>query len=251
LKFIKYFFNKIYTGWTIAVFAVFMIILLPGIILPFFFGQRFGWIGYKFLKLWSWIFSMLTFIHYRSSGRENFSKTEAYIYICNHTSFLDIPGLCLTIPGDFRPLAKKELLKIPVFGWIAQTAAVIVDRSSPASRKKSFDRLKNILKRGISVLIFAEGTQNRSKEILQPFHDGAFRIAIDAQQPILPMVIIGAGKLMPPGKAYIEPGKVKIVVGKKIETLGLTIENLPALKQKTFHTMQQLILQNISQDQSL
>jgi 1-acyl-sn-glycerol-3-phosphate acyltransferase len=244
LKLFIYIVNKIYTAWVILVFAVFMVILLPGIILPFLLGQRFGWIGYKFLRLWSWIFSMLTFIHYKSYGRENFINDEAFIYISNHTSYLDIPGLCLTIPGEFRPLAKKELLKIPVFGWIAQTAAVIVDRSSGQSRKKSIDRLKVILKRGVSILIFAEGTQNRSKEVLQPFHDGAFRIAVDAQQPILPMVVIGAGKLMPPGKAYIEPGNVKIVVGKKIETAGLTLDDIPVLKQQTFEAMKTLILNN-------
>ena len=244
MKFLIYILNKIYTAWVILVFAVFMIILLPGILLPFFLGQRFGWIGYKFLKLWSWIFSMLNFIHYKSYGRENFVKGESCIYISNHTSFLDIPGLCLTIPGDFRPLAKKELLRIPVFGWIAQTAAVIVDRSSGQSRKKSIERLKNIVTNGISILIFAEGTQNRTKEVLQPFHDGAFRIAVDAQRPILPMVVIGAGKLMPPGKAYIEPGNVKIVVGKKIETANLTLDDIPSLKQKTFDAMKEMILQN-------
>lgn len=245
MKLLVYILNKIYTAWVILVFAVFMLLLLPGILLPFTLGQRFGWIGYKFLRLWSWIFSMLTFIHYKSYGRENFVNDESFIYISNHTSYLDIPGLCLTIPGEFRPLAKKELLKIPVFGWIAQTAAVIVDRSSGQSRKKSIERLKLISERGISILIFAEGTQNRSKEVLQPFHDGAFRIAVDAQKPILPMVVIGAGKLMPPGKAYIEPGNVKIVVGKKIETAGLTLDSIPALKQQTFDAMKELIVKNI------
>src|SRR5690606_10469658 len=124
---------------------------------------------------------------------ENFRKGQTYIYVSNHTSFLDIPGLTMLLPGQFRPLAKKELLKIPVFGWIAQSAAIIVDRSSPESRKKSIDRLKNFLNAGISILIFAEGTQNRTANILQPFKDGAFRIAVDTQHPVLPIVVLGAG----------------------------------------------------------
>lgn len=221
-----------------------MILLLPGIIFPFFFGIRFGWLGYKFLWLWSWIFSILNFIRYDTYGRENFEKGKAYIFICNHTSFLDIPGLCIAIRGEFKPLAKKELLKIPVFGWIAKSAAVIVDRSSPQSRKRSIDKLKSVLKYGISILIFPEGTQNRSAEILQPFHDGAFRIAIDAQQPILPMVVIGAGKLMPPGKADIHSGRIKVVIGKQIETTGLSSADVQALKQKTFDAMAALITEN-------
>lgn len=222
-----------------------MIILLPGIVLPFFFGQRAGRIGYFFLWLWSGIFSILTFIRYKFYGRENFKKGQSYIYISNHTSFLDIPGICLIIPGQFRPLAKKELKKIPVFGWIAQAATIIVDRSSPDSRKKSIDRLKHALKQGISILIFAEGTQNRSKEILQPFHDGAFRIAVDTQQPILPMVVIGAGRLMPPGTIDLKPGLIKIFVGTEIPTAGLSVKDIPALKERTFEQMKRLILTNI------
>ncbi len=226
------------------VFTVFMIVLLPGIVLPFFFGQRAGRIGYFFLWLWSGIFSILTFIRYRFYGRKNFRRGQSYIFVSNHTSFLDIPGITLIIPGQFRPLAKKELKKIPVFGWIAQAASIIVDRSSPQSRKKSIDHLKKMLKQGISILIFAEGTQNRTKEVLQPFHDGAFRIAVDTQQPILPMVVTGAGPLMPPGTINLRPGKISIHVGEEIPTNGLTSKDIPNLKQRTFDTMKNMIMRN-------
>src|SRR4051812_10076465 len=223
-----------------------MIILLPGIVLPFFFGMRAGRVGYFFLYLWSWIFSQLTFIRYKFYGTENFRKGESYIYVSNHTSFLDIPGIRMIIPGQFRPLAKKELKKIPIFGWIAQAATIIVDRTSPESRKKSIDKLKQYLKQGISILIFVEGTQNRSKELLQPFHDGAFRIAVDTQQPVLPMVVIGAGRLMPPGTINLRPGLIRIYVGEQIDTKGLTTNDVRVLKEKTANKMKEMILQNTS-----
>lgn len=219
-----------------------MIILLPGIVLPFFFGMSAGRIGYFFLYVWSWIFSQLTFIRYKFYGTENFRKGQSYIYVSNHTSFLDIPGIRMIIPGQFRPLAKKELKKIPVFGWIAQAATIIVDRTSPESRKKSIDRLKAALKEGISILIFVEGTQNRTKEILQPFHDGAFRIAVDTQEPILPMVVVGAGRLMPPGTINLKPGLIRIYVGKEISTVGLTAKEVPELKARTFDVMKEMIV---------
>lgn len=148
----------------------------------------------------------------------------------------------MIIPGQFRPLAKKELKKIPVFGWIASAATIIVDRSSHESRKKSMDRLKTMLRQGISILIFAEGTQNRTKEILQPFHDGAFRIAIDTQQPILPMVVIGAGPLMPPSTLDLSPGLIRIYVGEAIDTTQYP--DVAQLKQKTFDQMKELIIKN-------
>jgi 1-acyl-sn-glycerol-3-phosphate acyltransferase len=221
-----------------------MIILLPGILLPFLLGQRFGWISYKFLALWSWIFSILNFIHYKYKGQENIQKGKSYIYVSNHTSFLDIPGITMAIPGQFRPLAKKELLKIPVFGWIAKSAAVIVDRSSGQSRKESMESLKKVIKMGISILIFAEGTQNRTKEILQPFKDGAFRMAIDTQQPILPMVVVGAGSLMPPGTIDLKPGKIMVIIGKEISTEGLVSSDVAMLKEKTFDIMKGMIKEN-------
>lgn len=219
-----------------------MLIFLPGLTLPFLFGNRFSWIGYSFLAIWSWVFSMLTFIRYEFYGRENFRKGQAYIYVSNHTSFLDLPGLAMFIPGEFRPLAKKELLKIPVFGLIARGATVIVDRSSGESRKRSLDKLKKILAEGISILLFAEGTQNRSKEILQPFKDGAFRLAIDTQMPVLPMVVIGAGPLMPPGTINLRPGSIKIIVGQEISTTDMT--ETAELKSHTFEVMKTMIVKN-------
>lgn len=236
--------SLLYKIWVGLVFTVFMIVLLPGIVLPFLLGQRYGRIGYAFLWLWSWIFSKLTFIRYKFYGRENFKRGCAYIYVSNHTSFLDIPGLTMLLPGQFRPLAKKELLKIPIFGLIARSAAIIVDRSSPESRKKSIDRLKTFLKNGISILIFVEGTQNRTDKILQPFHDGAFRIAIDTQQPVLPIVILGAGPLMPPGTINLKPGLIRIYVGKEIPTSGLTTQGVRDLKHQAVEAMTDMINAN-------
>ncbi len=224
------------------VFTFFMILFLPGLTLPFLFGL--GSVGYFFLHIWSWIFSVLTFIRYDIRGREKLEPGKAYIYVSNHTSFLDLPGIRMSIPGQFRPLAKKELLKIPIFGWIARNATIIVDRSSSQSRKKSIDHLKSSLATGISILLFAEGTQNRTKEVLQPFHDGAFRIAVDTQQPIVPMVVIGAGKLMPPGTINLRPGKIIILIDREIQTTGLTADDVQTLKQQTFDRMKALILDN-------
>jgi 1-acyl-sn-glycerol-3-phosphate acyltransferase len=242
LKVIQKIIHGLYIFWVFLVFTSFMLLFLPGLTLPFLFGRRFSWIGYKFLWIWSLIFSWLTFIRYEFRGRENFRKGQSYIYVSNHTSFLDLPGIRLLIPGEFRPLAKKELLKIPVFGLIARSATIIVDRSDRDSKHKSLDRLKKILTSGISILLFAEGTQNRTKEILQPFKDGAFRLAIDTQMPVLPIAVIGAGKLMPPGTINLRPGLIKIIVAPEISTEGKS--DASQLKQQTFDVMKEMIVRN-------
>jgi 1-acyl-sn-glycerol-3-phosphate acyltransferase len=104
--------------------------------------------------------------------------------------------------------------------------------------------MRQTLSDGIPALIFAEGTQNRSNELLQPFKDGAFRIAVDTQQPIVPMVVIGAGKLMPPGTINLRPGKIKIIVGREIDVTGLTTNDVSSLKQRVFNEMLTLMKEN-------
>mgnify|MGYP002783692664 CR=1 FL=1 len=235
---------KLYLVWVFLVFTVFMLLFLPGILLPGLFGPRAVRVTYFFMKAWSWVFSMLTFIRYDIHGREKIVPKKSYIYVSNHTSFLDLPGIAMTIRGQFRPLAKKELLKLPVFGWITSVTCVVVDRSSPQSRKRSIDKLIEILQLGISILIFPEGTQNKTPELLQPFHDGAFRIAIETQQALLPLVVINAGKLMPPKKLFLQPGRIQIHVDQPIPTQGLTLDDIPLLKERVRTTMLNLITQH-------
>lgn len=221
-----------YLFWVFLVFTVFMLLFLPGILLPALFGPRAVAVTYFFMKSWSWVFSQLTFIRYRIHHRARIARGVAYIYTSNHTSFLDLPGLALTIRGQFRPLAKKELLSLPVFGWITRATCVVVDRSHAQSRQRSLAALKRILAYHISILIFPEGTQNRTAEPLMPFHDGAFRIAIETQQPLLPVTVRNAGQLMPPKKLFLKPGYIDIFVHPPISTEGLTLQDLPALKQR-------------------
>lgn len=95
---------------------------------------------------------------------------------------------------------------------------------------------------GINILIFPEGTQNRTKEMMQPFKDGAFRIAMDTEKPILPMVVIGAGKLMPPGTIRLRPGRIKIIVGKEIPVTD-DLDGTAAIKNQTFEIMSEMIAQ--------
>ncbi|MCA6075322.1 lysophospholipid acyltransferase family protein [Fulvivirga sedimenti] len=229
----------LYTGWVILVFTVFMIILLPFILFPVMISEKLGFITYGALKVWSWIFSMLTFIRYDVSGREKVNWKNSYIFVSNHTSFLDAPGISLGIVSQFRPLAKKELKKIPIFGWIVAAATIVVDRSSPESRKASLNLLKKILSHGISILIFPEGTQNRTDQPLQPFYDGAFRTSFQTATPVVPIVIVNAGNLMPPGTLRVRPGRIKVIFESPISPEDF--ETPAALRSHTYATMYRML----------
>lgn len=198
-------------------------------------------ISHKAITLWATLFAHLTGIRYKGERLENLHKHKAYIYVSNHTSFLDAPAMPLFIPGQFRPLGKKELTKIPVLGAIVKTVCVMVDRSSAESRKKSVEKLVRLIKSGTSIVIFPEGTMNRTNRVLKPFYDGAFRIAVETKSPILPMVVINAGKLLPPGTGRVKPGIIYVKFGQPIVTQGLTQQDVPFIKAKAFQEMEQMI----------
>ncbi len=234
----------LYSAWVLLVFNGSMLLLLPLILLPAVAGEATRPVSFFGLKVWAMIFRTFTGVRYRTIGQERPNRHAAYIYVSNHTSFLDVPALPLFIPGQFRPLGKKELLKIPVLGWIIGTVCVIVDRSSSNSRNRSILALKQLIQRGVSVFIFPEGSMNRTEKPLRPFYDGAFRIAIETQTPVLPMVIINAGNLYRPGTAYVKPGEIKVKFGKPIAIDNLTAKDVPTLKQLTHQTMEAMLLES-------
>ncbi len=239
----KYILLKLYAVWVLLVLISFMILLLPFMTSPILFGERSRRLSFAAIKMWATTFASLSGIRYKAIGTEHLLKHKAFIYVCNHTSFLDAPAMPLFIPGQFRPLGKKELGKIPVLGMIVKTVCVMVDRSSTESRKKSVEKLIRLIRSGISIFIFPEGTMNRSEHVLKPFYDGAFRMAIETKAPIMPMVVVNAGKLLPPKTGNVRPGTVYVKFAEPIITEGLTQEDVPTIKAKTFEVMEKMIIE--------
>jgi 1-acyl-sn-glycerol-3-phosphate acyltransferase len=193
---------------------------------------------FKAIRLWSLLFSTFNRIIYKIEGKKNFDKRENYVVISNHTSFLDTPALAQAIDAPFKALAKKELTKIPIFGFLIKMITEVVDRSNPKSRQESKNRLNEVLTSESSILVFPEGTMNRTDQPLQRFYDGAFRIAIDAQAPILPVVIKDAAKLMKPSSFLMKPGTVHVQILPPISTEGLSQKELPRLKEEVMGKME-------------
>lgn len=232
----------LYTIWVYLVFTTFMLILLPFMLLPVILNHRWSWMTLKVITVWAFIFSKLTFVHYKILDKDIQEDGKAYVYVCNHNSFLDAPALPLAIRGEFKALGKKELLDIPVFGWILQSVAVLVDRSDTESRKASIERMNKVFQRNISVVIFPEGTTNKTDYPLTPFYDGAFRIAIENQAPILPIVISNSKALMPRNGFRNKPGNILVRLLPPLETKGMEMEDLQQLKQEVFNLMEEALL---------
>lgn len=197
------------------------------------------------LRCWSWIFSLTSFFWVKTKNKEVIHQDIPHIYVSNHGSYLDAVAVCISIPQHFSPLGKVEMTKIPIFGMIYKRIVVMIDRSSKESRAQSVNALKSDIAKGQSILIFPEGTMNKSTEPLSEFYDGAFRIAIETQTPLIPFVMINNRDLLPrinPLKA--RPGIITTIFLPAIEVKGLTLADLPNLKQKVFHLMEGQILKH-------
>jgi 1-acyl-sn-glycerol-3-phosphate acyltransferase len=231
--------------WGFLTFISAMILVLPFIVIcsALFKGKTSTDLIFFFLKIWGSIFCILAFYPIRSKKDPDFDPSKAYIYVCNHNSYLDAVAVVISIPGSFKPLGKIEMVKIPVFGIIYKRVAVMIDRASKESRARSVEELKADLANGQSILIFPEGTMNRTDKPLTDFYDGAFRLAIETQTPIAPLAIINARNLFPRNNPLaVRPGIITCIFDKPIEVKGLVAEDLESLKARVYQRMETLIV---------
>ena len=170
-------------------------------------------------------------------GKNNFAKGTAYIVTCNHNSLMDVPLSSPYIPGANKTIAKKSFAKIPLFGWFYSKGSVLVDRNSDASRRKSFEDMKRVLKQGMHMCIYPEGTRNRTNEPLKKFYDGAFKLAVETKTAIIPTLIFNTKKALPANKPfYFLPHKLEMHFLEAVIPGSNTVEQL---KEKVFAIMKE------------
>ena len=161
--------------------------------------------------IWMRIFFFATGCRLKIFGAKNFEPGRNYIVICNHNSLMDVPISTPFIPGTNKTIAKTEMAKTPVFGLVYKRGAVLVDRNDKNSRRDSFKKMKEVLNMGMHMCIYPEGTRNKTTTPLKEFHDGAFRLAIECETPVLPALIFNTKKVLPPGKAFFFwPSKMEL-----------------------------------------
>jgi 1-acyl-sn-glycerol-3-phosphate acyltransferase len=151
------------------------------------------------------------------TGLENFSPEKTYVFVSNHASQYDIVTLQKSIPNRMAMIFKKELAKIPFFGWQLYLGPyVMIDRQNMERALKSIEEAKlKMEKQNISIVVFAEGTRSKTGEV-QPFKRGAFRLATKVGYPIVPVSIGGSNKIMPKGTFKLKSGTIKVHFDKPI-----------------------------------
>ena len=199
---------------------------------------------YRLCIVWADLWFPLIVIWHKRIFEVPHDKTKQYIFVTNHISYLDAAIIPKAYRQPVRPLGKVEMSKVPVFGFIYRNAIVTVDRSSPENRASSVRVLKSIISKGISVLVFPEGTFNMGTTPLKDFYDGAFRVAIETQTPVKPVLFLDAYTRMPYESLFLmTPGKSRIVYLDEIPVNGYTLENVKELKDKVYAVMEKKLVE--------
>ncbi len=245
MSLLKNILGRVFAIWALISFiATFLIIFIPSMfcwLIPDPNGQK---IFIQIARLWMNIWLRITGCRVKIIGSKRFASGETYIITSNHNSLMDVPLSSPFIPGANKTIAKSTFTKIPLFGFYYMKGSVLVNRNSDKSRRQSFDKMKAVLKLGIHICIYPEGTRNRTAEPLKKFYDGAFKLAVETKTAIIPAVIFNTKKVLPMNKRfYFWPAKIEMHFLEPVSSDEKTTE---ILKQEVFEIMKQYYVQNKS-----
>ena len=234
MKFFKNIFILIWRAWfygwvlftIVPIFPFLMIILLKDEWYPIFF---------KVARAWAkTILFVMGFKPVIIEGSYKIDKHKNYLFCPNHTSMIDIMLMLAISKNPFVFVGKKELSKIPIFGYVFKKSSILVDRSSKKSSRQAFEDAKNKLASGRSICIFPEGGVPEEHIVLDKFKSGAFRMAIEHKIPILPITFYDCKKRFSYTFFSGSPGKLRVKIHQPLKTFDYTLEDRNELKQQTF-----------------
>jgi len=243
MKLQKNIYARICAIWAILIFSstmfLFIIFYFVCFVLPE--PQKTQW-HRQVSRIWMSLFLFLSGIQFVVSGKEVFTNLENAIIVCNHNSLLDIPISFPFLPRANKTIAKKSFSYIPIFGWIYTFGTVLVDRKNAKSRQDSYDNMKKVLTIGLDMLIFPEGTRNKTEAPLKSFYDGAFKLAMDTQKPIVPVVLLNTKKILPSKPIlFLLTGKVEMHI---LPVIYPQMKTIDTLKSEVIEVMSAYILAN-------
>jgi 1-acyl-sn-glycerol-3-phosphate acyltransferase len=195
--------------------------------------SRTGNLAFSISKLWAYTMLAISFVRTEIKNKDKIQPGTSYIIISNHQSLYDIIALVTTLGIQYRWFIKKEVLKIPIFGYALYASRnIFIDRSNTARAIESINKGIDRLPRGVSVMVFAEGSRSPDGQIHE-FKKGGFVTAVRRKIPILPVTVNGSRRVLPKGSLVVKPGKIQVVIGDPIDTSGYTTDTAQELIDKT------------------
>lgn len=196
-------------------------------------------------RRWARFLMIAFFIRVRIKKSELIDENQTYVFVANHRSQLDVPSYAISCKNTIRFLAKEELTKIPLMGYVIRNLYISVNRKSKEDRHRSMEAMKDSLRQGISVFLCPEGTRNKTGKPLLDFREGAFRLAIEAQVPLAVLTVKNSGKLLSPLRPVeLSPGVIDCIWSEPIESKGMTEADVELLKNKAIKLMTENLVSN-------
>nr|WP_211047333.1 lysophospholipid acyltransferase family protein [Lutibacter sp. B1] len=197
--------------------------------------ERFYKTFYKIAHAWGKTILLGMGFSYEVHKLQQIQKDKSYMFIANHTSMIDIMLMLAVVKNPSVFVGKKELTKLPLFGYIFKRTSITVDRNCVRSRKEVYDEAQKRLNNGLSVCIFPEGlVPSDESVVLSEFKNGAFRLAIEHHIPIVPLVFYDCKKRFSYTFFSGSPGKLRVKILEFINTNGLTLKDVATIKKKSF-----------------
>ena len=231
MKILKIIFWTLWRIWFYIMMGIPIIIMLPFLIVSI---LKEKWYSYFFImaRIWAKCILYGSGFYYRVENEQQLESHKSYMFVANHTSMADIMLMLAVVKHPFVFVGKKELSKIPLFGFFYKRTCILVDRGSQRSRMEVFNRAERRLKQGLSICIFPEGGVPADETILlDSFKDGAFRLAIEHQIPIVPMTFADNKERFSYTFFSGSPGLMRVKVHSFVSTIGKTIENKKDIKE--------------------
>ena len=240
MKRINLLLQLVYCIYALIIFAALTITAAVALILLIPFGKaKLSKRILKVCRFWARVWYFFIGIKHKEIYEAPHNFKKPHIFVANHNSYMDIPPIVQLKHQPIRPLGKFESSKIPIFGWVYKAAVIMVDRSSPEKRAQSLRNLKAALHKHISIFIFPEGTFSMTNEQpLKSFFNGAFKLAIEMQVPIQPILMIDAVDRLHFDSVFsLTPGYNRVVYLKAIEVSHYTLNDIEELKEKVYQLM--------------
>lgn len=209
--------------------------------------DRSGKVYLWFARTWSQIGLLLFGIRLRVLGTEHIEQGLHYVYVANHSSYMDIPVLLAGIPDNLRLTLRRSLTRIPIWGWaLLASPFLILDRSNPKLAAVTVRRAAERIRRGASVLFFPEGTRTPTGA-MQAFKRGAFHLALQSGAPIVPVAIIGAYEILPRNQWLPKWGmRVTIKIGEPIQPRKVEPEKIRAEEMRVMKEAEERVRKLLS-----
>ena len=242
MRIIKIGFWLFWRIWFYVLMAIPILIMLPFLVISIWTEKGYPYF-FKMARLWAKFILFGMGFYYKVEKSQELDPNKSYMIVANHTSMADIMLMLAVIKNPFVFVGKKELSKIPLFGFFYKRTCILVDRSCSKSRMEVFNSAEKRIKRGLSVCIFPEGgVPSDEKIVLDTFKDGAFRLAIEHQIPILPITFGDNKKRFSYTFFSGTPGIMRVKIHSLVQTLGKKGVDRKEIKEEVYEIIHKQLL---------